>query len=162
MRKWSDNTPREQILIVLAVGLVSVFVLWQFVINPVLSYHAYAKTLHATAVRDFDIVRTGLAKITANRSSTNRSSINSSGENIGPFTRSVLVDAARARGVGLSRVQPDGDASLTVWVDAVSTENLYAFLQDLLLKRGAVITRANISAKDDAKVSAQITIVLGN
>ncbi len=151
MMKWSDRTPREQALMLIAAGLLGLFVLWQFVFMPVRHYRTLANAQHAASVRDLDIVGQGLPQIASNISAINTP----------PLTRAGLVEAARSHAIALSRVQPDGDAHLTLWVDSVGSAVLYQFLSNLILTNGAIIERASISAADNEKVSAQITIRLG-
>lgn len=74
------------------------------------------------------------------------------------FTRGALIDAARKRGVELSRVQPQAGGGLTVWVEDAVTTSFYAVVRDLVANYDVEVDSALISAAPAGGVNAQLTL----
>jgi len=143
---WSERTRREKTLLLVAAGLFVLFVLWQFMVRPVLNYHDNAAAQFSRAERDLQIVRSNLPLVTSHDTIP------------GPtFNRMVLIKEARKRGIALSRVQPEGDSGLDVWFDTVYVQQFYALMTDIVIKNGAVITRVHLASADPQTINAQVS-----
>jgi len=144
--KWDEREPYEKLIMGgIALGL-ALMALWFLLISPVLSSIMEAKSLSETALRDHRIVTRALPQM-------GQGSV-ASGQ---PFSRAVLIEAARKKSVRLARVQPDGE-SVNVWIDEVSTGQLYSLINSLVTENGAEVNRATISASDSGLLSAQLTL----
>lgn len=75
-----------------------------------------------------------------------------------PFSRGVLIDRARARGVELSRVQPQTDGALGVWADGTRTQTVYALLVDMTENYAVTITDVFFATSADGTLNAQFTL----
>jgi len=71
MNYFRSRTPREQILILVMLGLVLIFGIWQFAINPVLNAKANALETQAKAQRDLSIVQNGLPRLALSKATSN-------------------------------------------------------------------------------------------
>lgn len=139
--------PRERILIGIAAILLGLFILWQFIIGPVLAANNEAERGLASAKRNHAIVSAGLPKI----------SLNSDNANKAEFDRNSVVNAARLSNITISRVQPAADGSLQVWIDDSPTVNVYSFLSQLDSRYRMRTTKAQMMRRDGGTVSAQFT-----
>ncbi len=145
--RWHEREAYEKIIIaLLGIGLV-LAALWFLAVNPVLSAKSEAQIQSSKALRDYNIVSRALPQLGSGE-------VKTSGV---PFSRSVLIDAARAKNVRLTRVQPD-DESLNVWIDNVETGKLYGLINSLMTQNGASLSRATITAGDSGLLSAQLTL----
>lgn len=147
---WQEREPREQVLLAVMGGLVALLVFWQFILNPVFSAQEEARADLLRAERDY----TSVARTLPTLSSGGRAAVTQ------PFSQAVFIEAARNRGIKPSRVQPDGNESLTVWIETQDTTALYGLLNDIIVKNGAVLTRAAISTTANQNLTAQLTFRL--
>lgn len=146
---WQDREPREQILLIIMGVLLGLFILWQFILSPLAATKQDAQVSLATAERDYVAVSRALPGLNTSGASTGES-----------FNQAVFLDAARRRGLNPSRVQPDGNRSLTVWIDTQDTTALYGLIKDVVTRNGAVLYRAAISSGANQTLSAQLTFAL--
>lgn len=147
---WQEREPREQLLLAVMGGLIALLIFWQLILNPILSVQSEARADLLRAERDYtSVARTLPTLSTGGRAAVNR-----------PFSQAVFIEAARARGINPSRVQPDGNQSLTVWIETQDTQALYGLLNDVIVKNGAVLNRVAISTSANQSLSAQLTFTL--
>jgi len=146
---WQDREPRERVLLLIMGGLLSLFVLWQFVLTPVTSAKKDARASLVTAERDYVAVARALPGLNVPNAATGQK-----------FNQAVFLEAARKRGLNPSRVQPDGNESLSIWIDTQDTQALYGLLEDVITQNGAVLTRAAISSGANKTLSAQLIFKL--
>ncbi len=147
---WQERDPREQVLLAVMGGLIALVIFWQFILNPVFSAQSDARADLLRAERDYTTVARTLPTLSPDgRAAVTR-----------PFSQAVFIETARARGINPSRVQPDGNQSLTVWIETQDTQALYGLLNDVIVKNGAVLNRVTISTSVNQNLSAQITFTL--
>ena len=146
---WQDREPRERVLLLIMGVLLSLFVLWQFVLTPVKSAKQDARASLVTAERDYVAVARALPDLNGPNAATGQK-----------FNQAVFLEAARKRGLNPSRVQPDGNQSLSIWIDTQDTQALYGLLEDVITQNGAILTRAAISSGANKTLSAQLTFRL--
>lgn len=145
--KWDEREAYEKIIMgLLGLGLIFVF-FWFAVVNPVLSAKSDARLQSDKAQRDYDIVMQALPVLGSG-------GVQASGQ---PFSRPVLLAAARNKNIRLTRVQPDGEA-INVWIDDVETSKIYGLINALITQNGAVLSRATITASNNGLLSAQLTL----
>jgi general secretion pathway protein M len=146
---WQDREPRERMLLIIMGVLLGLFVIWQFILTPVMSAKQDARAALATAERDYVVVARALPGLNAPQTASGQK-----------FNQAVFLEAARKRGLNPSRVQPDGNQSLSIWIDTQDTQALYGLLEDVITQNGAVLTRAAISSGANKTLSAQLTFRL--
>lgn len=146
MMTWfKSREPRERVLLFILAGLLILFAAW-FALsresgpNGSSALEA-AQTDRAFWLRAAPKLKTGAA--TGARAE---------------FTRGALIEAARKRGVDLSRVQPQSGGGLTVWVEDAATPSFYAVIQDLVTNYAVDVETALITAAPAGGVNAQLTL----
>lgn len=142
---WNGREPRERLLLTVLSGLVAIFLIIFLVVLPVQAVTSNAQS---------DLVRA-----TSNLTLVSRLSPSQgvSGPRA-PFDRSVLITVARTQNVKLTRVQPDGDGSFSVWIDEAETQALYGFFNDLIGAYAVTLDRVVVSADANGRLSAQFTL----
>lgn len=138
---------REQILVGFAAVLIALFIIWQFVISPVLAKHDTAQRQLDAAKRDHMIVSAGLPKMATQTGNTRKAA----------FDRNAVIEAARNANVAISRVQPAPNGSLQVWLEDSPALNVYSFLSALDNAYLASVSKAQITRRDAGVVTAQFT-----
>jgi len=145
--KWDEREAYEKAIMMALGAAIVLALLWFLAVNPVLSSKAEAQTQSEKALRDYNIVSNALPQLNSGPTSA-----------IGqPFSRAVLISAARTKNVKLTRVQPDGQ-TINVWIDDVDTRKLYSLINALITENGADLSRATITTSDSGLLSAQLTL----
>ena len=143
--RWDEREAYERITMsLLALGL-GLALIWFLVINPVLNAKSDAQIQSSKAQRDYNIVSRALPQLGGGMKVSGAS-----------FSRTVLIDSARAKNVRLTRVQPDGN-NVNVWVDDVETGKLYGLINALITENGATLVRATLTSGENDLLSAQLT-----
>lgn len=132
-------------------GLVLIFGIWQFAINPVLSAKANALETQAKAQRDLSIVQNGLPRLALSKATSNTAA--------DPFNRRAVINTARQTNIAISRVQPEANNAMKVWFEDTSSQTLYAFLTNISRDYKVEISRVSINRRDEGVVSTQVTLV---
>lgn len=149
---WSDRQPRERALLSGVGALVSLFVVFQFLLVPLAGYRASARDQHEAALAMLQEVEAGARTIQALQAAA--------GERPEGAARTVVATTATELGLAITRLQPLESNELDVWLDDVASPLLYAWV-GRLQERGIPVTRAVIQKNDGASVSAQITFAGG-
>jgi general secretion pathway protein M len=146
MTWWNGREPRERMLLSVLAVVASLFALVFLLVLPLQSASARADA--------------ALERARADRLAVSRlpSTTQAAGQARSAFDRTALVGTARARNVRLTRVQPDADGSLSVWIDDTQTAALYGFFEDLLGSYDATLERVIISADGNGQLSAQFVV----
>jgi len=146
---WQDREPREKTLLAIMGVLFILIIGWFFIIAPIFTAQNKAQDTLNEAQRDY---------ITVARLAPTLSNV---GAVSGPvFNQGTLIGAAQRRGINPSRLQPDGNGNLTVWIETGDTQALYGLLNDVITRNGANLARASISTNADQTLSAQLTFKL--
>jgi len=147
MMDWfNSREPRERILLLVLAGLLALFLAW-FVSTRETGPDGTAALEAAQTDRKLWLrasPRLGSGTITGERSE---------------FSRGVLVDLARQRGVSLSRVQPQPGDGLAVWIDDASTPAFYGLVDDLISRYSVTVDTALITTAPNGGINAQITLM---
>ena len=144
---WTGRDRREKILIGIMGALILGFAAW-FVMTRDGSTASPAEVL-AEAQSDRELFLRAAPRLTAGATATGRAD----------FSRGDLINLARARDIALSRVQPQNDGGLSIWVDGAETTALYGLIQDVLNGYDVQMQNALISAAPGGGVSAQFTVL---
>jgi len=76
--------------------------------------------------------------------------------------QSVAAREARRRGLDMSRLVPEGEAAVTVWIDQAETPALYDWVLTLKDDYGIAVSRASLTPLADGRgVRAQVTFTAG-
>lgn len=142
---WEAREPRERLLLAVLSGLVAVFLIIFAVVLPV-------QVVSSNAQSDLLRAKSNLALVSRLAPSQRVAGPRA------PFDRSVLITVARTQNVKLTRVQPDGDGSFSVWIDEAETQALYGFFNDLIGAYAVTLDRVVVSADANGQLSAQFTI----
>lgn len=142
---WDGREPRERILLGVLSGLVAVFLIIFVVVLPL-------RAATSTADARLDRAKAELALVSRLSPPAGAAGPRA------PFDRSVLITAARAQNVKLTRVQPDGDGAFSVWIDDAETAPLYAFFDDLIGAYAVTLDRVAVTADANGRLSAQFTV----
>ena len=146
MMTWfKSREPRERVLLLILAGLLAIFVAW-FALTRERGPDGSTALEAAQTDREFWL-RAG-PKLNASTTTGARAE----------FTRGALIDAARKRGMDLSRVQPQAGGGLTVWVEDASTPAFYGVIQDLVTNYAVDVDNALITAAPSGGVNAQLTL----
>lgn len=146
---WESRAPREQALIALGGALLALVLLGQFVVAPALQARGSAADRYERAAALYDTVmaRTPLAAATSS----------------GAFEavriddlRNTAADAARRRGLAVSRLQTSGDGGLVVGLEAADPQLLFAWLIEMRAAPGGEVSRATLTRVDSGQVRASV------
>ena len=148
MNMFLNLSRREQVLVIAAAILASLFIILQFAVMPVVKGKAAAKAAHADALRDMDIVRRAVPVLGSHTPSKARQT----------FQRDSVIAAAREAGLSISRLQPGPDGDVQIWFDDTQASGVYGMLSALTREYAVVIRRADIKRQDGGRVSAQVTL----
>jgi len=146
---WDEREAREKVLLAIMSSLLSLILVWLFILSPVLSAKTSAHSELMRAERDYVTVGRALPSLASPKAGAAQN-----------FNQAVLIAAANQKNLNVSRIQPDGNKSLSVWIETQDTQALYAMLNDIILKNGAVLTRATLSTSPNQTLSAQLTFQL--
>ena len=147
MMDWFNSRElRERILLMVLAVLLAIFAFW-FVVTRESGPDGRANL--EAAQMDRELWLRAAPRLTAGTAVGNRSE----------FTRGALVEASRKRGVALSRVQPQGEGGLSVWIDDAPTPALYGLINDLVSTHAVKVETAVMTTAPNGGVNAQITLV---
>lgn len=148
MMDWfNSREPRERILLIVMAALLTLFIAW-FALNR--ETGPDADQVLAEAQTDRELWLRAKPKLTAD-----------SGNNVarGEFSRGDLINLARQRDVRLTRVQPQNDGSLTVWIDDIGTQPLFGLMQALTKSYRVDFSSVIISRSPQGSLNAQFTLL---
>ena len=143
---WNGREPREQVLLGVLAALLGVFVLVFALVLPVLDARASAQSALNRAEGEMRIVSQVAPGATTDTAARQ------------PFSRSVLLSAARDQGLSVTRIQAAGEGGFAVWIDDANTQGLYAMLDTLVNGSTATLERVIITTNANDKLSAQFTV----
>ena len=147
MEKFEALSLREQVMVGVMIVLIGLFVIWQFIFVPINRHHNTAEQALERAQKERVYVEQNISRL----------GVNAQAAGDLPFSRTVLVSLSREAGIErLSRIQPQPNGDLKVWIDNVSSLDLYGFLQSADRRYATRITNAQIKRQDGDAVSAQI------
>lgn len=147
MMDWfNSREPRERILLMILAGMLAIFVAW-FILTR--DSGPDGKSKLEAAQMDRELWLRAAPRIGAGATTGARSD----------FTRGALVEAARRRSVDLSRVEPQVQGGLSVWIDDAPTPALYGLINDLVTSYSVKVETAVLTTAPNGGVNAQLTLV---
>ena len=150
MDRFNELSLREKILVGVMMALIAVFIIFQFIIMPLTRFHNSAQQAQIKAQADRAYTEQNISRLQAGGTGAQPGT---------PFSRGALVTASRASGIeNLSRIQPQPNGDIKVWLDNVSAPALFSFLQRVERQYITRVTGAQITRRDADLVSAQISL----
>lgn len=155
MSLWNERNDREKILIGVAAALLALLVLWMFVYTPMSNYPAKQERAYKQAVQDLKIMQKGQT-VLQGQSTTVKPVTMLTAEKY----QSTITDAAKDKGLIITRRQPKGYEEITLWLDDVDSKALYAWIDGITSSYNVTLTKAQLYRNDDASVRALVTYKL--
>ncbi len=151
---WNARTPRERLLIGAAGGLASVLIVTQLLIAPVLGAHASAKASYSRALSDWTAVQDALTRLGGEGAA-------GEGADASASLRAVISNSAAQHELALARVQPSGEAALSVSLEDAQATTLFRWLRELRDRHGVHVQRASVR-RSDRNAVVRATLVLSS
>lgn len=148
MKVLEALSQRERFLIYMGGAIAIAFAVWQFGINPIVSGKAKAEVKSIAAQRDLEIVTLGVNRLGALRSAPRKT-----------FESPLIIRAAQAQGLVISRTQPERDGGMGLWFTNANSADLYRFLETITQTYQVQISRVQMTRSSAGKVDAQVTLV---
>lgn len=146
--KFNDLTFREKLMVIIMGVLIVLFIVWQFILSPLLNYHSDATRQQEQAQKDRSYIEQNISRL-------GQSSVVGAKKD---FSREALLRLSREAGIErLNRIQPQPNGDLKIWIDDVTGPVLYQFLSQVERTHATRITNAQITRKDTDFVSAQVS-----
>lgn len=144
---WNTREPRERLLLAVLGVLVGVFALVFGAVLPVLDARDSSQQALRRAQADYSIVARTLPALGAGDTAART-----------PFSRSAVLDAARAQGLQVTRIEAGGGGELSVWIDDAQTTAVFAMFDQLLRDTTAQLERASVSTDANGRLSVQFSM----
>lgn len=144
---FNSREPRERVLLMVLAAMLVLFLAW-FALTR--ESGPDADTVLAEAQADRELWLRAAPRISAGSTGdTTRTA----------FTRGALINLARNRDVALTRVQPQNDGSLTVWIDDVGSPPLFTLIQALTKGYTVDVQSVMITRTPQGSLNAQFTLM---
>ena len=160
-RAWAERTVREQGLLLAGVAIAAACAVWFFAVSPVLDWRASAKREYAAAVAEHAEMGAGLARWRDLSATQEDGSGGGSDAGVDQPLRTLVARAAREGGIPVTRVLPDEQGRLNVWVDPVAAPSLMGWLDALSRDEGVRASRISLDRGEAGTVRAQILLARG-
>jgi len=151
---WRGRSDREKVLLA-AMACICICSLFYLVfVRPAVAYRQDAQVYLGSAVA----LHTEVSRAAAELSSLSRTGAQLANRDERPVR--VLASArAREIGLGVTRIQPMADDSVSFWLSNVDVASLYSWTVDLQTDYGITVVRADIQRMPDG-LSVQAQIVM--
>ena len=143
---WASLTLREQGLIALMIVLALGIGLIYGVLRPITSY--YDAGVRAVAASTTEATRVRSAIQSAGALQKNATPKPSTTTNV----RAAISETALTLGITVTRLQPDQNGNLTVWLDAVPSDDFFHWLRVLQSDHGVSVAKATVQKEDGSPV----------
>ena len=139
LERWQRLQPREQWLLGLGGGVVLLTLLYLLIVEPINLHHQQAAQRLETARATAQELERAAALVGAAGPRSPRGSGNAS-------LLTIVDRSLKGSKIGkpASRIQPDGDTRVRIWLEDVSFDALIAWLGDLQQHQGVRVGTADI------------------
>jgi len=149
--QFNNLTLREKLMVIIMMALIVLFILWQFILAPLKNFHSDAQQAQQKAQNDRAFIEQNIGRL--NAASTPKGSET--------FSRTALLDMTRQAGIErVSRIQPQPNGDIKVWIDDVLSRQVYDLLQNVDARYATRITGAQMTRQDTGSISVQISFSL--
>lgn len=146
MMTWfNSREPRERVLLMILAGLLVVFLAW-FALTR--ESGPDGVTALEAAQTDRELWLRAAPRLASGAVAGERAE----------FTRGALVESARNRSVSLSRVQPQSNGGLSIWIEDAPTTAFYGLIEDVISKYSVSVETALLTTAPNGGINAQLTL----
>lgn len=143
MKSWFLSlTQRERTMVKYAASVVMLFIIYLFVIEPVMTTYAKNKKNIETATETLNWMKSAETEIKQLRGGSSLAKRPQGKQ----FILSMVDKSARKAGLGsvMKRVQPEGDSGVRVWFENAVFDELIKWLSVIESKNGLSVNEINI------------------
>lgn len=148
---WQGRTGREQALVAGLAAVMATLLLWYVIASPVLAWQAEGRARYEQAAERYLRLSAGLAQLSGEGAAQQVATRDRP-------VRTITGERAVAHGLVISRVLPDGDDQLNVWLEAAAADSFTDWLTDLDRNHAIRVVRLTADRRGDRLVSAQIVL----
>lgn len=152
---WQSLTEGERFLIYGAGALLLVFLLVFLVFNPLRSARDSADQFEADAERQF-IEVSALARQAKSLRGNGSEAAGGRRLERDVSTRVLISRSARSAGITISRIQPNDNGALTLWIDSVASQSFYVWVRGLDEDYGLAPDNVSLQSQPSGTLRAQI------
>lgn len=155
--RWQALSPRERALLLLAGGVLGALLLWSLVWAPLSAAQARLTQANAGLRQDLATLRPQVEAILAQRAQGGQLQPQRQGRSL----LALADSSARSAGLAsaLKRVEPIGEDSVRVWMDAADFDAMAAWLEKLDAEEAVVIEEWSVDrALAPGVVNARMTL----
>lgn len=149
---WQQLNIREQRLVLLMSGVISIFILYGLIWQPLNENIAQQKL----KIERQQTLLTWVEESTQRYKQAKRNSLASSGASLS----SIVNRTSRANNIIITRMQPQGE-DLQVWIDEISFNQLLTWLEKLASRDGLQVKNIDLSIADQQGVVRVRRLQLG-
>ncbi|ARD44733.1 type II secretion system protein M [Colwellia sp. PAMC 21821] len=149
---WQQLNIREQRLVLLMSGVISIFILYGLIWQPLNENIAQQKL----KIERQQALLMWVEESTQRYQQAKRNSSGSSGASLS----SIVNRTSRANNIIITRMQPQGD-DLQVWIDEISFNQLLTWLEKLASRDGLQVKNIDLSLADQQGVVRVRRLQLG-
>ncbi len=151
MDKFDSLTLREKVMVIVMCALIVLFILWQFIFTPLRQFHNAAEQAQTRAQNDRAYIEKNISLINLAAAPKGRE----------PFSRRELLEMTRRVGIErVSRIQPQPNGDIKVWIDDVLSEQIFSLVQNIDAQYATRVTGAQISRQEGGLISAQMSFAV--
>jgi len=147
MKSWFLSlTQRERVMVQVASSVVTVFLLYLLVLEPISSNYSKNKKNVQTATETLEWMRNAASEVKQLRGGRQLSERPQGKQ----FVLSMIDNSVRKVGLAavMKRVQPEGDFGVRVWFEAAAFDELIKWLSTIESEHGLLVNEINIEQTD--------------
>lgn len=145
---WRARAPRERLLLTVLGAILLAMGYSLLVLIPAHSAAGAAKARFASAAVSLREVEAGVAQLSGTAPTPKRQQNGS--------LRSELVRSAEAIGLKVTRLQPDSDGAIAIWLEPAAPAAVFGWIGSLSREEGISVRRLTLSKSEAGQVQAQI------
>lgn len=148
LEMWHARAPREQMLLgVLGVLLIGLSY-WLLVLGPARAGAQAARARFVAASENLQEVEAGVAQLVGAAPAAARAN--------GGSLRAELSRSAEVASLKITRLQPDSDGAVAVWLEPAPPSSVFAWISGLYREKGIAVKRLTLSKSENGLAQAQI------
>lgn len=145
---WQARAPREQMLLAVLGMLLAGLGYWLLVFSPSRAAAQAAQARFVAASQSLLEVEAGVAALSGTAAAPARAN--------GGSLRAELARTAEAAGLKITRLQPDNDGAVAVWLEPAPVGALFGWMAGLSQEQGIVVKRLTLAKGEAGLAQAQI------
>lgn len=147
MKSWFLSlTQRERVMVQVASSVVTVFLFYLLVLDPISSNYSKNKKNVQTATETLEWMRNAALEVTQLRGGRQLAERPQGKQ----FVLSMIDNSVKKAGLAsvMKRVQPEGDLGVRVWFEATAFDELIKWLAMIEIEHGLLVNEINIEQID--------------